>query len=153
MIRAFQTSNPKAQEADPLTNLEDHSLRTFIDVLEANEKRCGTNSKATQLLHELMTAVRETSKGGELNINIKIAPDKNDEMALTWKASVKAKIPESEARTALVYHDKDNRAFSKTDPRQLELLAEQEAERAEREARLQEAGVARIGRGEAAATA
>lgn len=132
---------------------EDSVLRTFIDVLEANERRCGTNAKATKLLHELMSAVRETSKGGKIVLEIAVGVDKNDEMALTWKAKVKASIPEAEERTALVYHSKDTRTFSKTDPRQLELLAEQEAERAEREAELRERGVAQIGRGPVPAVA
>lgn len=139
------------------TAVQDARVRTITGLLELNEKRCGTINEATEKMHELMTAVRETGKGGELTITIKVAPDKNDELALIVAQIVKFKLPERETKKALVYHDPDNLAFTKTDPRQLELLAEQEQERMEkqreREAELNAANVARIGRGTEVATA
>lgn len=131
----------------------DERARTITALMELNERRCGTIKKATDLMHDLMKAVRETGKSGSVTIKLSIATDKNDELALTMDGKVTASIPEPEAKKALVYHDPENRAFTKTDPRQLELLAEQEAERQERLAELQERGIAQIGRGAVAATA
>lgn len=122
-------------------------LRTIVDCLEAQEKRLGTIAEATSELNALMKAVRTTGKGGTVTIKIKIEKDKNDEEALTWLADVSASIPKPDRRKGLIYHDAETQTFSRTDPRQMELLREQEQERADREAELREAGIARIGRG------
>jgi hypothetical protein len=132
-------------------------LKTFVDVLEANERRLGTIAELTTTLDAIMKASRLTGKKASLTLKIEVAPDKNDELALTMSADVKASIPVEERKKALIYHDEATKTFSKTDPRQLELLAEQEAEKQEREERLRQQGVAslnQIGRGtEVAATA
>jgi len=128
-------------------------LKTFVDVLEANERRLGTIAEATAALDAIMKAARLTGKKASLTIKIEVAPDKNDELALTMSADVKASIPVAERKKALIYHDPASQTFSKTDPRQLEMLAEREQERQEREQTLNEAGVAQIGRGLVAATA
>lgn len=127
--------------------MSEHELRTFVDVLHANERRLGTIAESTELLHALMTSVTETGKKGTLTIKLTVEPDKNDELAKTIDVEVSASLPKKARRKAIVYHNHDRHSFSKTDPRQLELLAEQEAERAEREAELREAGIAKIGRG------
>lgn len=127
--------------------MSDAVLKTFVDVLDANERRLGTIKEATEGLDAIMKASRATGKKAKMVITIEVAPDKNDELALTMLADVKTTIPAPERRKALVYHNPETHTFSKTDPRQLELLAEQEAERAEREAELREANIARIGRG------
>lgn len=127
--------------------MSEHELKTFVDVMEANERRLGTIRECTEGLDALMKAVRATGKKGTMTIKVEVACDKNDEMALTMMADVKVSTPTPERRKALVYHDAEKHTFSKTDPRQLELLAEAEAERAEREAQLREQGVAQIGRG------
>lgn len=134
------------------TAVQDARVRTITGLLELNERRCGTINQATEEMHRLMAAVRATGKKGKITITLTVEPDKNDELALTIAQDVKAVLPAVEAKKALIYHDPDNLAFTKTDPRQLELLAEQEAERAERERELQERNVARIGRGTEAAT-
>jgi len=123
-------------------------LRSLTALMEANEKRCGTIEEATEMMHRLMKAVRATGKKGTLTIKFEVAPDKNDELALVMNCTPSVSCPSPERRKAMVYHDPENLGFTKTDPRQMELLAEQEAERLEREEELREAGVARIGRGE-----
>lgn len=133
--------------------MSDHVLKNFVDVLEANERRLGTIGEATEALHNLMKAVRASGKKGSVTIKFEVACDKNDELALTMSADVKSSIPAPDRKKALIYHNADDQSFSKTDPRQLELLSEQEAERADREAKLREQGVAQIGRGPVAATA
>ena len=125
-------------------------LRSLTALMEANEKRCGTIEEATEMMHRLMKAVRATGKKGTLTLKFEVAPDKNDELALVMNCTPSVSCPSPERRKAMVYHDPENLGFTKTDPRQMELLAEQEAERLEREEELREAGVARIGRGETA---
>jgi hypothetical protein len=125
-------------------------LRSLTALMEANEKRCGTIEEATEMMHRLMKAVRTTGKKGTLTLKFEVAPDKNDELALVMNCTPSVSCPSPERRKAMVYHDPENLGFTKTDPRQMELLAEQEAERLEREEELREAGVARIGRGEPA---
>jgi len=121
--------------------------RTITGFLELNERRLGTIKEATSLMHELLKASRETGKGGSVTITFKVEPDKTDELAFTIDQEVTSKIPRPARKKAMVYHDAENRAFTKTDPRQLELLAEQAAEKAERDEALREAGIAKIGRG------
>jgi hypothetical protein len=122
-------------------------VRSITALMELNEKRCGTIEEATEMMHRLMAACRKTGKKGTLTLKFEVAPDKNDELALTINCTPTVSIPSPERRKALIYHDAEGHAFSKIDPRQLEMLAEQEEERAERERALQEANVARIGRG------
>lgn len=128
----------------------DERARTLPALMELNERRCGTIKEATALMHDLMKAVRDTGKSGEVVLKFKVSVDKNDELALNIEQKVTASIPKADPKKALIYHDVENRAFTKTDPRQLELLAEQEAERQERLAELQERGISQIGRGVAA---
>lgn len=130
-----------------MTDTASPVLRTFVDVLDANERRLGTIREMTEGLDAAMKAARATGKKATITMTIEVAPDKNDELALTMMADVKVKLPNAERRKALIYHNEKDHTFSKTDPRQLELLAEAEAERAEREAQLREQGVSQIGRG------
>lgn len=132
-----------------------HELRTVVDVMEAHERRLGTIAEATTELNALMSAVRATGKGGTLTIKFKVEKDKNDEEALTIVADVTSTIPKPERRKALVYHDAETQTFSRTDPRQLELLREREAEAAERAEAIKAAGAVdlqQVGRGPIAAT-
>ena len=127
---------------------DETSVRSITGLMEINERRCGTIDESSRLMHTLMTAVRETGSKGRLVLTFEVACDKNDEMALTIDCDVKATLPKKPRRKAIVFHDPKRGVFTKTDPRQLELLAEREAERQDREAELSERGVARIGRGE-----
>lgn len=132
---------------------QDVRLRTITALMEANERRCGTIAEATEMLHALMKAAKTTGKKGTLTLKFEVAPDKNDENALTITCTPSSTVPTPERRKALIYHDAEDHSFSKTDPRQLELLAEQDEARKEREAELAEKGIAQIGRGAAAAGA
>lgn len=132
----------------------DEAAKTICGLMELNERRLGTIAEATKMMHELMAAARATGKSGKVVITFNVGVDKNDELALTMDTVVTATLPKPERRKALVYHDAESRAFTKTDPRQLELLAEKEAERQEREERLREQGIERldrVGRGPQAA--
>lgn len=129
------------------TAVKDERVRSVTGILELNERRCGTIKEATDEMHRLMAAVRLTGKKGKITITMEVAPDKNDELALTIAQTVSTTIPKADVKKAVMYHDPENLAFTKTDPRQLELLAEQEAERAEKAAELHDKGIAQIGRG------
>lgn len=134
----------------------DEAAKTICGLMELNERRLGTIKEATTLMHEAMAAARATGKAAKVSISFTVSPDKNDELALVITADVASKIPQPERKKALVYHDAESKAFTKTDPRQLELLAEKEAERKERSDRLAEAGIERldrVGRGPQAASA
>lgn len=125
-------------------------LRTITDVMESNEKRLGTINEATAELNRVMAAARATGKKGTVTLKFEVAPDKNDELALTILCDVSSTVPKPDRRKALVYHNSETQTFSRTDPRQMELLAEKEQERNERNAELEAAGVARldqVGRG------
>jgi hypothetical protein len=124
----------------------DEAAKDICGLMDLNERRLGTKAEATKHMHDLMAAVRATGKGGKVVIAFNVAVDKNDELALTIDTVVTATLPKPERRKALVYHDVESRAFTKTDPRQLELLAEKRAEKEERDQRLAEAGVERLER-------
>lgn len=124
----------------------DGRVRTITGLLDLNERRLGTIKEATQAMHDVMRAVRETGKKGRVTIILDVEPDKNDELALVVMQAVKTSIPQAARKKAMVYHDPMNHAFTKTDPRQLELLAEQTQEKVERDEALREAGIAKIGR-------
>jgi hypothetical protein len=129
---------------------QNERVRSITALMELNERRCGTIEEATEMMHRLMKAVRDTGKKGTLTLKFEVAPDKNDELALVMNCTPSVSCPSPERRKALVYHDPEHMAFTKTDPRQMELLAEQEAERLEREQELRDRGLAVIGRGEPA---
>ena len=101
-------------------------------------------------------AVRETGKGGEVTLKIKFSKNKSDEEALDIKYDVSCKTPEPDAKSSIGFFDEKTRTVIKTDPRQLEMLAEKEEERLaaeERARQLNEQNIARIGRGTEHATA
>lgn len=101
-------------------------------------------------------AVRETGKGGEITLKIKVTKNKSDEEALDIKYDVTSKVPGPDVRSSVAFFDEKTKTVIKTDPRQLEMLAEKEDERraqAERDRQVSEAGLARIGRGTETATA
>lgn len=126
-------------------------IRSITELMASNEPRERSIARATALLYQLMDAVSETGKGGEMTLKFSVKPDKNYEGALEIKATSKiTKLPEPEGRASMVYFDRETKTISKTDPRQLELLAEKEAEREEREERaraMTEANITQIGRG------
>lgn len=126
---------------------ESREFKSFAEVMVANERRTGTIEELTAMLHQVAGAVRRTGKKGTVTLKVEVECDKNDEMALTFRATPSCSAPTPDRKKALIYHDAERGVFMKTDPRQLELLAEQEAEREQRARDLQEKGVAQIGRG------
>jgi hypothetical protein len=98
-------------------------------------------------------ATRELGAKGSVTLKITVDKDKNDEEALSISYDVSSSIPKAKRKSSIGFFDEKSRTVIKTDPRQLEMLAEKEDERlaAEERARaLSEKGIAQIGRGQPA---
>jgi hypothetical protein len=93
---------------------------------------------AAKQLKEVIQAVEETGKVGEITLTLKIKPDKNDSRIVELIPDVKTKIPRRSYASGHAFIGKGH-TLSKEDPAQLELLEERRA-----------AGVASIGASEAA---
>ena len=89
-----------------------------------------------KLFKELVRAVKETGKGGEITLTLKIKPDKNDPRLVTLDPDVKIKAPRKTYASGHAFIT-DDYMLSKDDPAQLELLAER-----------REAGIATLRDGE-----
>ncbi len=73
-----------------------------------------------QEVEKVVEAVRDTRKGGELTLKIKIKPLKAGSDALDVDAEVTAKIPKPPRPVSIFYPTQDN-TLSRTDPRQMRL--------------------------------
>lgn len=76
---------------------------------------------------ELIRAIKETGKVGEIIISLKIKPDKNDARIVTLDPDVKIKAPRKTYASGHAFI-KDDYTLSKDDPAQLELLEERRAQ-------------------------
>lgn len=96
-----------------------------------------------KLFKELVRAVKETGKGGEITLTLKIKPDKNDPRLVTLDPDVKIKAPRKTYASGHAFIT-DDYMLSKDDPAQLELLAERReqgiATLRDSEARLEQVG-------------
>jgi len=97
--------------------------------------------------------VKNTGKKGTITIKLTVETDKQEEGVLAVSMDVTSTAPKPDRKKALLFPTEDGLGFSKTDPKQLELLAQEQAERDEREAELAEQNIARIGRGAEPVTA
>jgi hypothetical protein len=92
---------------------------------------------ASKQLEEIVRAVMETGKSGEICLVLKVTPDKNDPRIVTLDPDVKTKIPRKKYASGHAFITTDYK-LSKEDPQQLELLAER-----------REQGISSIGASEA----
>lgn len=81
--------------------------------------------KAEQGLEDIIEAVKSTGKVGELTLNIKVIPDKTDELIVRIKPKVKLSIPERDFAEGIFFID--GKKLSRQDPRQIELELERKA--------------------------
>lgn len=94
-------------------------MRLITDILR--EYRKGTVvSLATSLLAEVVRAVDETGKAGEVTIKIKINPSKDGSAEKTLVATVAHKKPIPEMQPAIFFSDKDG-DLHRVDPAQREM--------------------------------
>ena len=131
---------------------QDLRMDTLSALLNHNQKRWPV-SEAMKHILDVQKAVKNTGKKGTITIKLTVETDKQEEGVLAVSMDVTSTAPKPDRKKALLFPTEDGLGFSKTDPKQLELLAEQEAERAEREAALAEQNIARIGRSAEPATA
>lgn len=76
-----------------------------------------THTELTEALHDVVAAVRETGKTGQITLTVKIAPFKGQTDTLVVEDKVTTKVPVHDRKTAIWFADDDN-SLRRTDPRQ-----------------------------------
>jgi len=105
---------------------------------------------AGKRLAEVVLAVKATGKKGSITLKIDIEPDKQDDTVVTFQPSLEVKVPRKPYAKGIFYVDERNGNVSREDPKQLELLAEQNAEKEAERERQRAEGIVRldqVGRG------
>lgn len=97
-------------------------MRLITDVLR-EIRRGRAVDQASRLLAEVVQAVDETNKPGEVTITLKVKPEKGGGSQKTIVASVKAKKPEADIPEAVFFSDPDG-DLHRTDPAQSEMFQE-----------------------------
>lgn len=106
-------------------------------------------NEAGKKIAELVKAVKETGKAGEISFTIKVAPDKTDDRVVTMKPSIKAKIPERGFSEGIFFLGPDGR-LTKEDPAQLDMLEQRRADGVltiAQQNQIQEDRLTQVGRG------
>jgi hypothetical protein len=103
-------------------------MRPITDVLR-EYRRGKAVDLASSKLAELIMAVDETNKAGDITIKIKVKPAKGGGSEKTLAIDVKAKIPEAELPEAIFFSDAEGN-LHRTDPAQAEMTFRDAAERA-----------------------
>ena len=101
---------------------------------------------AGQKLQEVLKAVVETGKPGELTFTIKVKPDKNDDRIVTLHPDVKAKIPQKGFTEGIFFVDDDGKV-SREDPKQMALELERKAQGVTSIASTTEQNISKVGHG------
>lgn len=131
--------------------MSDNLRNNYLFTLLAEDDR--RTRALSDLLADFAAAakgVREIGGKGHVTLKISIEKDKNDEEALSFSYDVTSSVPKPKRKSSIGYFDEKTKTVIKTDPRQLEMLAEKEDERRaseERQRQISEAGLARIGKG------
>ncbi len=99
-------------------------MKPITDVLR-DIRRGKVVDRATEMLAEVVRAVDETGKAGELTIKLSIKPEKGGGVIKTISAKVTAKRPEGDLPEGIFYSDRDG-DLHRTDPAQPEMFAEAE---------------------------
>lgn len=94
-------------------------MRPITDVLR-EYRRGRAVDLASQRLAELIMAVDETNKAGEIVIKIKVKPQKGGGSEKTLHIDVKSKIPEVDLPEAIFFSDGEGN-LHRSDPAQAEL--------------------------------
>lgn len=94
-------------------------MRPITDVLREYRKGRAVDL-ASQRLAELIMAVDETNKAGEITVKIKVKPAKGGGSEKTLHIDVKSKIPEVDLPEAVFFSDSEGN-LHRTDPAQQEL--------------------------------
>jgi hypothetical protein len=94
-------------------------MRPITDVLRDYRKGKAVDLASARLA-ELVQAVDETNKVGEITIKIKVKPQKGGGSEKTLAIDVKSKIPEVDLPEAIFFSDGDG-DLHRTDPAQQEM--------------------------------
>ncbi len=87
------------------------------------------HEKASYGLTELLKAVRETNKGGSIQITLKVTPDKgSDGERVVVAGTVVTKKPAFDPRTSIFFLDEDG-GMHRSDPRQTDLFQQENQNR------------------------
>jgi len=97
-------------------------MRPITDVLR-DVRRGRAVEQATRMTAEVVRAVDETGKPGELTIKIKVKPEKGGGSQKTITCEVKSKKPEQDIPEAVFFSDPDG-DLHRTDPAQSEMFTE-----------------------------
>lgn len=100
-------------------------MRPITDVLREYRKGKAVDL-ASQRLADLIVAVDETNKAGEITIKIKVKPQKGGGSEKTLAIDVKSKIPEIDLPEAIFFSDNEGN-LHRTDPAQSELRFQEAA--------------------------
>lgn len=101
------------------TEENERHVRPFAETLVALNGGT-THAEASNLLADLVAAVRDTGKKGSLTLTVDLAPLKGASNQLVVAAHVSVKAPKADSRTAVFFVD-SNGGLSRNDPNQLEL--------------------------------
>lgn len=91
-------------------------MRPITDVLR-DIRKGRVVDLATERLAEIVQAVDETGKPGELTLILKVTPEKGGGSQKTLTAKVKAKIPEADLPEGIFFSDADG-DLHRSDPAQ-----------------------------------
>ncbi|SDD94022.1 hypothetical protein SAMN05216337_1017100 [Bradyrhizobium brasilense] len=101
-------------------------MRPITDVLR-EYRRGRAVDLASQRLAELIMAVDETNKAGELTLKIKVKPAKGGGSEKTLSIDVKSKVPEMDLPEAVFFSDQEGN-LHRSDPAQQEMTFRDAAE-------------------------
>lgn len=97
-------------------------MRLITDILR-EIRRGRAVDQASRMLAELVRAVDETGKPGELTIKLKVKPEKGGGSQKTILAEIKAKKPEGDIPEAVFFSGPDG-DLHRSDPEQGEMFKE-----------------------------
>lgn len=93
-------------------------IRPFADWLR-EQSRGTTHDELSVALHDLIGRVRDTGKGGSLQLTVSVKPFKGDPNTLLVADSIRLKVPQHDRKDSIFYADRHGN-FSRDDPNQLD---------------------------------
>ena len=93
-------------------------IRPFADFLREQAKG-STHDDLSVALHDLISRVRDTGKGGSLQLTLTVKPFKKDTDTLVVADAIRVKLPEHDRKESIFYADRHGN-LSRNDPNQLD---------------------------------
>lgn len=95
-------------------------MKPITDIMREIRRGRGVEL-ATDMLAEVVRAVRETNKKGSITIDINVAPDESGDNQMTVTMACKSKVPRPSIPDAIFYADEEG-ALHRNDPGQTEMF-------------------------------